>query len=414
MVSSRSLRKNIASLGVLQAFNFVLTLSTLPYLARTLGAAGWGQVVFIQMVINYLSWVANWGFYLGATKQVAAQRDSPVALSRIFTTTWTAQWCLTVVLILGLALGLSLAPTLGGSRELYVAGAGILIGNALTPLWYLNGLEKIRESALIQIAVKILALPMVFWLVRRDTDAVTYLMINSVCSIAVGIATSVWIFRSKVIRFVLPDWREVWSTITQEFQLFTSTLWANLNGALIPTVLGIVSGPAELGYYNLADRVRGAAITILHPITHALFPRMCYLFSNDQAQAMRLLKRSGMALLVLSGSLSGVLLLSSSQILNALGGDAFQRGSTALMWLAVAPVFATASSFLIHQILIPLGATRGYERAMLATLVFTAIIAFPATKLLGSQGAAVASLTTEAFTALFLIRYVQANKLLRV
>lgn len=413
MASTQSLWKNIASLGALQVFNFALTLSTLPYLARTLGVTGWGGVVFVQMVLNYLSWVANWGFYLGATKRIAAERADKQALSHIFMATWVAQWWLTALLMLMLAIGIGTVPMLRDNQGLYFAGAGLLIGNALTPLWYLNGLEKIRESAIIQMAVKLLALPNIFIFVSDSSDAATYLAINSACSIIVGVLTMWWIYKSKAIDFDFPLIHDVRSAIVNEYRLFVSALWANLNATLIPAALGIWGGAAELGYYNLADRARSAAITILHPITHALFPRMCYLFSNEKARAMQLLKYSGASMLVLSCGMSGGLLLFSNEILAVLGGKEFQQGSVALKWLAFSPVCTTISAFIIHQILIPSNESRGYLRAMFCTLILSAILIIPAVSGYGAQGAAAASIGAELFTVLFLSFYVWSQKLLR-
>lgn len=407
-----SLRLNIASLGVLQIFNFALTLATLPYLARTLGVAGWGHVVFVQLIINYLMWISNWGFYLGVTKRIAAVRADREALSRIFVVTWVAQWCLTGLLAVVLVISINVVPMLADNKVLYLTGAGLLLGNALTPLWYFNGLEKFRESAAIQIAVKIFTLPLIFTLVQERSDTATYLAINSACAVSMGVFTMWWIHRSGAIRWHVPRLREVITAISQGYRLFLSTFWANLNGTLIPTVLGIVGGAAELGYYNLADRARGAAITILHPITHALFPRMCYLFHHDRAQALRLLKRSGMTMLVLTFTMSAVLLLFSSDILRVLGGKDFLGSASALMWLAFTPVFTTTTAFIIHQILVPSGNAQGFNKAMFLTLLLNAILVVPAVSFLGAQGAAIASFSTELFAAIYLIIYVRQQKLL--
>lgn len=411
MTTVKSLRQNIMSLGAFQVFNFILTLSTLPYLTRTLGAAGWGQIVFVQLVMNYMSWVANWGFYLGATQKVAANRNDKEELSHILVTTWVAQWFLTVVLVGVLIISLSTVPRFSDNKSLYLAGAGLLLGNALTPLWYLNGLEKIRESATIQILVKLLALPFIFILVKENSDTQTYLLINSASSVVVGMFTMYWIHQSGAITWRVPHLHDIRTVIKQDFHLFTSTLWANLNGSVIPTVLGIAGGPTELGYYNIAERAKSAAITILHPITHALFPRMCYLFSTDPAQARRLLKRSGMAMFALSGSMSGMLLLFPSSILGLLGGHDFSNGESALAWLAFTPVLTTASAFIIHQVLVPSGDTQGYNKAMFTTLLLSAALAFPFVSSLGAQGAAIVSFCTESFAALFLIFYIRQRKL---
>ncbi len=403
---------NIGSLGALQAINFALTMLTLPYLTRILGVTGWGTVVLVQLIINYMIWVANWGFYLGATKKVSSSRGDRRNLSSIFMATWSAQWCITVVLTLALMGGVVAIPMFREKWDLYLAASGLLLGNVLMPLWFFNGLEKIQESALMQLAVKMLSLPFIFTYVKQTDDIDTYLWISSVSSVTVGLAVSLWICHSKVVDLILPKAIEIRESITENFHLFISSLLANLNAAVVPTVLGIFVGATELGYFNLADRARSAAITILHPITHALFPRMCYLFSNEAATAMRMLRYAGGGMLLLSLMMSAFLFLFSSQIIFALGGDTFQKGSIALQLLAFSPVFTTMSAFFVHQILIPSSASRGVILGTFYTLLLNLVLVYPAVHRYGASGGASVIFINEFFLVVFLAFYIRTKKIL--
>lgn len=410
MLTNRSLLTNIASLGALQGFNFALTLVTLPYLTRTLGVTGWGTVVFVQLIINYLIWVSNWGFYLGATRKISTYREDRKNLSRVFLVTWTAQWLITSALLLILLVGVAFLPELGEQRDFYLAGCGILLGNVLMPLWFLNGLEKIKESALIQMAVKVVALPFIFIYVEQTDDIATYLWINSTSSVVVGLAVALWLYHSKLVDLTIPRYCDVRTVIVNESHLFLSSMLANLNSAIVPTSLGIFGGATELGYFNLADRARSAAITVLHPITHALFPRMCYLFSNEKIAAMRMIAYSCGAMLSLSLIMSACLLLFSNQIISALGGNAFQEADYVLKLLALSPVFTSMSAFIIHQILIPTGTYRGVISAAFYTLLLNLILVYPAVQQYGASGGAVIVMVTEIFAIVFLISYTYKRK----
>ncbi len=411
MIKNISLLKNIASLGALQAFNFTLTLATLPYLARTLGVFGWGSAVFVQLIVNYFIWVANWGFYLGATKRIAELRENQAKQSRVFISTWVAQWCMTIVLLLTLVITTVTIPSFHENWELFFSASGLLIGNVLMPLWYLNGLEKIKESALIQITVKIVALPFIFLLVNSAEDTVVYLWINSVSSILIGAMVVIWIHRSNFFDYIRPTLLDIRTAVTKDYQLFISTIWANINSTVVPTTLGIIGGEASLGYYNLADRARSAAIQVLHPITNALFPRMCYLFTNEKTNAIRLLKLSGGFLLISSIILSLCLYFWSEEIISLLGGASFQEGSSVLEILAFSPLFTTMSAFVIHQIVIPSGEFKMYVRSIFLTLILSLILVYPVITALGVKGAAITSISTELLTLCFLLLYIRSKNI---
>lgn len=406
----RKLRWNIASLSGLQMINFAVTLLILPYLARTLGVRGWGEVVFVQLVINYLLWITNWGFYLGATRRVSAKRDNQEVLSGMLFNTLAAQWFLTLVLFLvGSAILVVFFSV--NQKMMYIAASGLLIGNILTPIWYLNGLEKIKEAAMIQLSVKLLSIPLIFLFVHEKSDTVTYLVINSICSIVVGLLVMYQLYKFGHLRWKELRIFKIYRVVKVDFRLFLGALWANLNGSLIPTVLGILGGPTALGYYNLAERAKSAAITVLQPISQALFPRMCYLFQHDHGSARRLLKQSAWILLGLSGTVSIVLFVFAADVLKLLGGNEFAEGESVLRWMAFTTFFTTASAFMTHQILIPAGHAKSYNRAMFFTLMLNAVLVMPIISWQGAQGAAIVLFITELFMVGYVFFHLQRNKL---
>lgn len=414
LITYRSLWVNIASLGALQAFNFLLTLATLPYLTRTLGVSGWGTVVFIQLVINYLVWVANWGFYLGATKAISSERNNRDSLSRIFAATWIAQWCLTVGSLIVLVICAFIFKSVEKQFDLYIAGAGLLIGNVLMPLWFLNGLERIRESAMIQIAVKLVALPFIFLCINGKDDVGTYLWISSASSVSIGLVVAIWVYRSGMIDVTMPRCKEIYSAVANHGLLFLSSMLSNVNSSMVPTMLGILGDSIQLGYFSLADRARSAAITILHPIAHALFPRMCYLFSKERGAALNLIKYSFLGMVGIASFMSFILFFFSEQIAITLGGVSFQEANVALQWLSLTPVLTTLSAFLIHQILIPSGNFRGVLIATSCALALNASLVYPAVTTYGAAGGAAVVVLTEVFLAILLIAYIRTRRALIV
>ena len=379
---------NIVALGSLQAANYGLLLVTLPYLTHVFGPFSWGRIVFVQMVLNYFIWLTNWGFYLGTARDVAASRNDPAQLRRIHGETWFGQVLLTGVGLMVLLVMLCAIPRLHDDLSLYFGGMGLVLANLLMPFWLLNGLERMREAALIQIGAKLGALPCFFFFVKNEADGWKYFAINSGWGVIFGVATVCLLRRSVGVDHSFPGWTPVLVRLRENGSLFVSTLWANLYGSIVPVCLGLFSSPTELGYYNIADRVRGAAITVLQPITHALFPRMCHLYATDLAAARRLLVWSSWLVGGLASIASLGILLGAEHIPRWIGGSAFLSASGPMRWMAFTPFLTTASAFLVHQVLIPARQAQLYQRAMLATMVMTAALAVPLIQGDGAVGAA--------------------------
>ena len=75
---------NLGYLTLLQVAGYVFPLITMPYLARVIGADGFGKIAFATAVVVWFQTVADWGFNLTATRDVAQNRYDKNVVSRIF------------------------------------------------------------------------------------------------------------------------------------------------------------------------------------------------------------------------------------------------------------------------------------------------------------------------------------------
>ena len=110
----------------------------------------------------------DYGFNLTATREVAVSREDSAKVSRIFSAVMVAKAMLTLlglVLMVGVVMA---TPKLRPDLDLYLLAFLGVVGNLLFPIWLYQGLEKMREVALRDFAAKLLALVVIFGLVRSD------------------------------------------------------------------------------------------------------------------------------------------------------------------------------------------------------------------------------------------------------
>ena len=373
----------------------MLTFAAIPYLTRVLGVSGWGKLVFIQISLSYLCWFINWGFYLGGTKSIAAFRDNIDKKNNIFSAIWTSQLLITLVVSFIFIVLISNIDFFYKDYFLYLSGLLVIIGNLLMPLWYLNGIEKIVESSFAQILVKFFSLPLYIYFINEPNDISRYFIINGSVAILVGLAMLLWMHIRLRVVYLLPSFYEVIKITKENSSLFLSTILANVNTSIVPYSLGFYSGDEALGLFNIADRMRGAAVQILHPISHALFPRMGYLMANDRYSAKILLKKSGIILTVLSLILSIILFIFSNNIVHLVAGIEFQNAGILLKILAVSPLITTLSSFLIYQIIIPEGFDSSYLIGISTMGFISLLFAIPILIFYGTYGSAMLVVAVE-------------------
>ena len=91
---------NVASLYFVQACRKLVPLFTFPYLARVLGASGWGDVAFTQSMGDFIAIFVEFGFALSATREIAQNRNSKEACGLIAGGTLGAQLALSTLGVL--------------------------------------------------------------------------------------------------------------------------------------------------------------------------------------------------------------------------------------------------------------------------------------------------------------------------
>ena len=88
---------NFGYLTLLQIAGYVFPLITMPYLARVIGVDGFGKIAFASVVVVWFQTIADWGFNLSATRDVAQNKKNKEKVSEIFSNVLWARCFLTLL-----------------------------------------------------------------------------------------------------------------------------------------------------------------------------------------------------------------------------------------------------------------------------------------------------------------------------
>ena len=405
MKHSSRLRHNIAALGSVQIVTYIIPLITLPYVTRVLGAEAWGTVAFTQIIIGYFILMTNWGFALSGTRKVAAHRNEPERVTDIFFAIWSAQWLLCAIAILFLTVLILFVPFFNQYAMYYLWGIGGIISSVLFPVWFLNGLERMKQVAVIQITTRAAAVPLIFMLVKSPQDAPLMLAIGAITGIIGGAVTLAWINKSLGLAWRWPRKARVLDELSEGATVFGSSVWISLYTTLTPTILGLFAGNVAVGHYMLADRAKQLAQSALTPISQALFPRISHLFQTDSTQARALLLRSSKMILLLSASSSVALWALAEYIVILLAGEQFRPAITILKWLAPLPFVISLSNIFGVQILLPNHKTKAFNRILVLAGALSLVMIMPLIHWKGAEGASINTFISESFVTLAMALY---------
>ena len=410
-MSKPSLIHNILALSSVQLISYLLPLVTVPYLTRVLGVEAWGTVSLVNIVIGYFTLVTNWGFNLSATRKISTNRNDLEKLSQIFISTWFAQWVLCILVCLILYLAIYFVTPLKSISTYYLWGSSLIIGNVLFPVWFFNGVERMKELATLQIFTRLLAIPLVFTLIKSPNDAPFMLAISGVTGILSGFISIFWIKKNLDLCWKLPSAGQVYLEFHEGAGVFLSTIWISCYTSITPIILGSIEGVNAVGYYTFADRFRSLAQSILNPISQAIFPRLSNLFSKSTEEAKKLIIKSSIVIIITSVSSTILLWLFAPYIVLMMGGESFRPAITILRWLSPLPFIVSISNILGLQVLLPTQKTSIFNRILAVCGVISLLMIVPLIHWNGYIGAPVNTLITESMVSILMGVYVWKSKI---
>jgi PST family polysaccharide transporter len=347
----QGLVQNIVALYGVQICTYALPLITFPYLARVLGPAGWGSVVFAQAIGVVIAVFVEYGFDISASRETSRHRGEPRHLSQLISGVLGAKVILAVLCICGAIFSRRFTHHVAPSLALFWSSTIWGVCQGINMLWYFQGLERMRLASALEIGGKVVATLSIFLLVHHPDDGWKVMAAQCVgCIVAHGV-TIVLAYRE--VGFLWPTFSSVQRALRLGWSMFLFRAAQGLTGSLNGLVLGWVAPLAALGQYAGAERISRVFQQGLWPINQALYPKLSKQMRDDRHDAMKMVRLSLFFLGGL-GLLFGLILFFSAPLLvHVVLGNAF-RGSVAplrvfSLWI---PLVAL-STVLTFQLLLP-------------------------------------------------------------
>lgn len=394
-IHSEGLRAKLASMVGLHGLNFLLPLITLPYLVRTLGLGGFGQMGLALAVNQYLLLLSEYGFTLSSSRDVARQLEDRDAISAVFWNVQLTKLLLVIVAAILLVCGTWLVPSFAAQRRTVVIGFLIVVGNLLTPTWLFLGMDAMRRLTLLTIIPRILAIPATFWLVRDGTDVPYAMAIQSMPMLFTGLLALMYVRSARWVEWSRPQAAVIRDQVRRGWPLFVSSVSTSLYTSSTPLVLGLVAGNSAVGLFSAADKVRVAAQSLIVPIGQVFFPRINVLLHREPARALATIRQ----VLMLQGSLnfvmSAVLLVCAAPIVHLAYASAASETGAVLRVLSPVVFIVGLSTVLGTHVMLSLSMSSTFSRIILLGGLWHLLALAVLVPRYGAMGAASALLTTE-------------------
>jgi polysaccharide transporter, PST family len=267
-----SLFSNVFYLTILQGVNYLLPLLALPFLFIKLGPENYGLVAFAYSVSLFLNILVDFGFDLYSTREISINRTNKIKTDNIFSVTMVSKLILLFIAFLILVALTFLVEKFKINSYVYYLMFFIVIGNYLSPIWFFQGIEKMKYVTLVNSLSKFLSFLPMFIFIKSSKDLFYAPLFYGIGFFFSGLL-SLWLaFSIFKVKFKVPSFYEIKHSLTESSHFFLSRATVSFYTTCNTIVIGLISSDLLTGYYNIAEKIYQAFASLINPLTQGLYP----------------------------------------------------------------------------------------------------------------------------------------------
>ena len=268
------IRNNFFSLTSLKVLTYILPLITFPYLIRVLGIEKFGLIMFAQATMYYFEIVVDFGFNLSATREVALNAKKPNKLNEIISAVFSIKFMLLLFSFLVLIVVVNLFDRFLQDFLLYYYSFLKVIALAFFPVWFFQGIEKMKYITLIDIISKSIFTVLIFVFVQSESDYILVPLISGVGYIIGTIFSLIYLFRRFKKSFIICSFSVLKKYFNDSLMFFLSRVSVSLYTTSNAFFLGLVTSNIMVGYYAVAEKLYMVIRQLYQPIVQVIYPYM--------------------------------------------------------------------------------------------------------------------------------------------
>ena len=274
LTNNKTILTNFSYLTILQVFVLLFPLITYPYLLRVVGLELWGIVVFAQTIISYISLIINFGFNVTGAKDIASNRNNNNLISEIVSSIYINKIIIWIVCFSIYITVISIVPFFREHYLLYLLSYFLTFNELLFPVWFFQGIEKMKYITYINIFVRAMFVLLIFVFVRDASDYLYIPLLNSIGPLLGGLISIFVIIRKESVRFTFVPKCKLLNYIKDAFPIFISIISINVYGNLNKLIVGSFLGMSEVAVYDIGEKIRGLMGLPIQMMGQATFPKI--------------------------------------------------------------------------------------------------------------------------------------------
>lgn len=354
-----------------------------------------GLLAFASATIAYFHIITDYGFNLTATREISINRDNKAKVVRIFSSVMTIKFILMFISFALLSILVFSFEKFAKDWELYFLTFGTVIGQTLFPIWFFQGMERMKYITYLNILAKSISTVAIFIFVKDQNDFIIVPILVSFGFMVVGVWSQVIIKKEFEIGF---EWQKIETInyyLKNGWHVFISNVAIGLYTTSTIFILGIFTNNTIVGYFAAADKLMKVFKTLMIPVTQAIYPYISKKITISKEAGLKIIRKVSVYVGIFTGLISLCIFVFAESLVNIIFGEHFHNTIILLRIMAILPFMIGLSNVFGILGLFGMGYQKLFSKFIIKISIFHVLYLILLIYLNQDIGAAIALVFTE-------------------
>ena len=359
---------NFFYIGVMKFLNIGSKYILVGYLIRVLGENGYGTLTWIDSIVQYFIMLINFGFDLYAAKYVVENKNNPKKLNEAISAIYYIKgilFLISFVLLIPLTFNTEINTVINLIFLMLVMG----IGEVLTPIWFFQGIEKMKTITIITFFSKLILVLLTFFFIKNNTDIHLYILFLVFTNIIWGFFGFLMMKKEASFKFVAVTFDLIKNYLKEGYLFFIgkfSTFLFNLGTVFL---IGYLFTKGQVAGFDIAIKIVFVFIIPFEVLQQALFPVIV------RGVRKSVLRNITVATFIISTAIAILLYVFSENVIVIFGGAEMYKYSYVLDLVLILIPIVSLTIIVGNCILVAKGYYKQYNWSLIVSaMVFVSLL----------------------------------------
>jgi PST family polysaccharide transporter len=360
--SKLNMISNFFYIGVMKFLNIGSKYILVGYLIRVFGENGYGTLTWVDSIVQYFIMVINFGFDLYAAKYVVENKNNPKKLNEAISAIYYIKGLLFLISFI-ILIPLSFNTAINTVIHLIFLMLIMGIGEVLTPIWFFQGIEKMKIITGITFFSKLILVLLTFFFIKNSTDIDLYILFLVFTNIILGFFGFLMMKKEVNFKFVTVTFDLIKNYLQEGYLFFIgkfSTFLFNLGTVFL---IGYLFTKGQVAGFDIAIKIVFVFIIPFEVLQQALFPVIV------RGVRKNILQKITVGTFIISSITSVLLYFFSENIMVIFGGIEMYKYSYVLDLLLILIPIVSLTIVVGNCILVAKGYYKQYNWSLIASAI---------------------------------------------